>query len=426
MFITKFRKLKKLPESLGPGFITAAADDDPSGVATYSIAGAQFGYKMTWLSLFLTPMMIAVQEMCARIGMCSGMGLAGVIKKFYSPKLLYSAVLLLIFSNLINISADLGMMAASLKMVLGLDFLFWLVAISVLVILMEIFVPYRIYSYYLRFLGGILLVYIITALITKQDWLAVLSNTLIPKLEFNSAYLMTMVAFVGTTISPFLFFWQSDEEVEEEIVKGEIKDFNEKPHVSKKEIVFMQRDTTIGMSFSNLIAFFIVITAAATLHQAGITDIETPQQAALALKPLAGDFAFLLFALGIVGIGLQAVPVLAGSMAYAFSETFGYKEGLGKKLSQAKSFYLVLALATGIGALINLVGINPIRALYYAAIVNGIISVPLIAIIISLADDPRVVGNFKTKLVYKLIAWITLGFVGLASVFMLINLFKNW
>lgn len=419
-----FRLIKEKIARLGPGFITGAADDDPSGVATYSIAGAQYGYKLNWLSLFLIPMMIAVQEMSARIGLVSGRGLAGSINKFYSKKLLYFAVSLLAIANIINIGADLGMMAESIKMLINLPSMLWLVIIAAVTILMEIFIPYKKYYNYLKWMGVTLLVYVLTAFLTKQDWGAIISNTIIPRIEFNLTYIMTLVGFVGTTISPYLFFWQPAEEIEEEIKEGKISDFSQKPRVAKFQISQMRFDTVAGMIFSNLISAFIVITTAATLHAGGITDIQTPHQAALALKPLAGNFAFFLFTFGIIGIGLQSVPILAGGVAYALSETFGFKEGLGKKLREAKFFYLTLAAATGLGAFMNIIGINPIKALFFAAVINGVISIPLIAIILKLADDPKVVGINKTPKIIKGIARITLVFIIGSSALMFYTLIK--
>lgn len=419
-----FRLIRNKFDRLGPGFITGAADDDPSGVATYSIAGAQFGYKLNWLSLFLTPMMISVQEMCGRIGMVSGMGLAGAIRKYYSKKLLLFAILLLFIANTINIGADLGIMAASIEMILGLPYLLWLMLVTIFTIVMEIFVPYDKYSRYLKWMGLTLLVYGITALTVKQDWLQVVKFTLIPHLEFNLSYLMTMVGFLGTTISPYLFFWQASEEVEEEIKEGKIHEFEESPHVVENEIRHMQKDTGAGMFFSNLISTFIVLTTAATLHASGITDIETPQQAALALRPIAGDFAYLLFTFGIIGIGLQSVPILAGGMAYSFAEAFGFKEGLAKKLTEAKVFYAIIALATLIGALMNFIGINAIKALYYTAILNGVVAVPLIAIIIKLADNEKIVGKFTSSKWSRTIAWITFFFMGTSALLMIANLIR--
>ncbi|MCL4385201.1 MAG: divalent metal cation transporter [Cyanobacteria bacterium] len=422
--IKVFKFLKDKFNKLGPGFITGAADDDPSGVATYSIAGAQFGYKLNWLSLYLIPMMTTIQEMCGRIGMTSGMGLAGVIKKYYSKKLLYFSIILLIFANTLNIAADLGIIAASLEMVLKIPSILWLVITTLSIILMEVFISYSKYSTYLKWLGLILIVYVITAFIVKQDWRSISFFTFIPHIEFNLIFLMTMVGFIGTTISPYLFFWQASEEVEEEIKSKKIADFGRKPLVIRSEIVTMRRDTTVGMIFSNLIAAFILITTAGTLNKTGITNITSPQEAAFALKPLAGNFAFLLFAIGIIGIGLQSIPVLAGGITYAISETFGFKEGLGKKLKEAKAFYVVLGLATLIGAVIDLVGINAITALYYVAIINGVISVPLIAIIIKMADDKRVVGKFRSRKADRVIAWITFTFIGIASILMIFNLIK--
>ncbi|HEY5525341.1 MAG TPA: Nramp family divalent metal transporter [Clostridium sp.] len=419
-----FKSVRNIFKKLGPGFITGAADDDPSGVTTYSIAGAQFGYKLNWMSIFLMPMMFSIQEMCGRIGMTSGMGLAGVIKKTYSKGLLYFSVILLIIANTLNIAADLGIIAASLKMLLGLPTILWLSIVTVMIIAMEVFISYKRYSIYLKFMSFSLLVYVITAFIVKQDWHSLLFYTFLPHIEFNSVFIMTMVGFMGTTISPYLFFWQASAEIEEKINNKKIKDFGDKSVTTKKEIKTLGKDTIVGMIFSNLIAAFILITAAATLNKAGITSIETPQQVALALKPLAGNFAYLIFSIGIIGIGLQSIPVLAGSATYAIAETFGFKEGLSKKLKKAWPFYLVLGLATLIGALVDLIKINPITALYYVAIINGVISVPLIAIIIKVADNEKVVGKNKSKRIFKIIAWITFAFIGAASLYMIFNLIR--
>lgn len=409
-------------KQIGPGFITGAADDDPSGVATYSIAGAQYGYKLNWLTLFLLPAMIVIQDMCGRIGLLSGTGLAGVIKKYYSKKLAWTAVTLLIFANIINIGADLGIIASSLDMLFGWHFGITLFFVSVGIVGLEIFLPYKKYSEYLKWLGLSLLVYVVTAFMVKQDWKEIFNNFLVPHIEYKLEYLMTIVGFLGTTISPYLFFWQASDEIEEEIVEGKIKDFGQQPRKSLKAIKRMNFDTIVGMVFSNLMTFFIVITTAATLHANGIFNIETPQQAAMALKPLAGDFAYLLFALGIIGIGLQAIPVLAGSVAYGIAELLNISEGLSKDFIQAKGFYLVIALATVTGALINFLGINTIQALYYAAIVNGIVAVPLIAIIIRLSSDQRVVGKYKTNFLGKIIGWATFLFMLIAVILMIINL----
>ncbi len=416
------RKIKKFFKSLGPGFITGAADDDPSGIATYSIAGAQFGYRLNWLTLFLLPMMISIQEMCGRIGMMSGKGLAGVIKKYYSSKHLYTAVFLMTTATIINIAADLGMMAASLQMVIGLSHYYWLFIVTLVTVGLEIFIPYKKYSVYLRYLSMTLLVYVVTAFFTKQNWQDVITYTFIPHIEFSTLYFMTMVGFIGTTISPFLFFWQASEEVEEEIEHKQIADFNKKPHINIRSLRKMAHDTKFGMIFSNVITFCIVLTSAATLHKAGITDLETPQQVALALKPIAGNFAFLLFTLGIIGIGLQSIPVLAGSIAYAVSEALSRPEGLGKNMPQAKLFYAVIAAATVLGALLNLTGINPVQALYYSAIINGVLSVPLIAIVIRLSSNPDVVGQRVNSKMQNIFGWATFTFIGIASILMIYNM----
>jgi len=416
-------KLGKKIKKVGPGFITGAADDDPSGIATYSIAGAQYGYKLNWLTLFLLPAMVVIQEMCGRIGMASGKGLAGTIRRYHSKRLLFFAVSLLVVANIINIGADLGIMAASIQMILGFNFYYWLGIVGILVILMEIFVPYKKYSSILKWLALSLSVYVVTAFLVKQNCEEIAFDLIIPKIELNEGYIMTMIGFLGTTISPYLFFWQASEEIEEEIIENKIVDFGHKPEVKPLDIKKMGMDTKIGMVFSNLMTFFILITAAATLHANGITNIETPQQAALALKPLAGNFAYILFAVGIIGIGLQSIPVLAGSVGYAVSEAFKFNEGLSKKFDKAKFFYGVIAVSTLVGVAINILQVNIMQALYYAAVINGVAAVPLIAIIIKLADDERIVGRFKTKKRSKVIAWIVFGFMLISVLVMLAQFF---
>lgn len=414
-----FGVLKKFLKKVGPGFVTGAADDDPSGIATYSIAGAKFGLGLTWLSLFLLPAMISIQEMCGRLGMTTGRGLAGVIKKFYSKKILWFAVSLLVVANVINIGADLGIMAASLQMIFGLPFFFWLFLTAMVMVLLEIWVPYKRYAVVLKWLGMSLLVYVVTAFLIRPNWGDVLSATLIPRITWSADYLMVLVGFLGTTISPYLFFWQASQEVEDEIDENKVLDFGQSPAVSRGMIARMRLDTKLGMLFSNLMTFFIVVTTAGTLHANGVFNIETAQQAALALRPLAGDLAYLLFALGMIGIGLQSVPILAGSIAYAVAEALGMKEGLGKNFGRAKGFYFILAVATMVGVLMNLWGINTMQALYYAAVVNGVMAVPLIFIIIKLSSNDQVVGKFKTEKKYLVIAWLTFVFMALSVVLML-------
>ena len=419
-------RIKKFFKNIGPGFVTGAADDDPSGIATYSIAGAKFGLGMSWLTLFLLPAMISIQEMCGRLGMTTGRGLAGVIKKFSSKKVMWMAVSLLTFANVVNIGADLGIMASSLHMVFGLNFFFWLFLTAMVIVILEIWVGYKKYSEILKWLGLSLLAYVFTAFLIRPNWGEVLSATFIPRITWSTDYIMTLVAFLGTTISPYLFFWQASQEVEEEIVdrRSLIVDFNQKPNVTEGMIGKMRMDTKLGMLFSNLMTFFIVVTTAGTLNAHGIFKIESAEQAALALRPLAGDFAYLLFAVGIIGIGLQAVPVLAGSVAYALSEAMGLKEGLGKKFNKAQGFYFILVVATMVGVLMNLWGINTMQAFYYSAVVNGVVAVPLIFIIIRLAGRSEVVGKYKTEKKYLVIAWITFVFMALSVLLMFWNFGK--
>jgi NRAMP (natural resistance-associated macrophage protein)-like metal ion transporter len=411
-------------KKVGPGFVTGVADDDPSGIATYSIAGARYGYSMSWMSLFLIPSMVAVQEMCGRIGLVTGEGLAGVIKRHYSRRLMWFAVGLLAVANTINIGADLGIMAASLRMLFGLPYRFWLFLVAVAIIGLEIRVPYRRYSQALKWLGLSLLAYVATAFLAKQDWGAVALATLVPHVDLDMGYLMTLVGFVGTTISPYLFFWQASEEVEEEIAQKKIADFNHEPEVTRQEVRALGADTRVGMVFSNVMTFFILITTAATLHRNGILDIDTPQQAASALRPLAGGLASWLFSFGIIGIGLQSIPVLAGSVGYAVADALGIEEGLAKRFSKARGFYSVLALATVVGLLLDLLGVNTIRALYFAAIVNGVAAVPLIAIIIRMARDRRIVKGYRTSNFHLVVAWLTFAFMAAAVALMAAGLLR--
>lgn len=419
-------RLRRFLTRTGPGFITGVADDDPSGIATYSIAGAQFGYAMSWMSLFLVPSMIAIQEMCGRLGLVTGQGLAAVIKRHSSKRLMWFAVGLLVVANTINIGADLGIMAASLRMLFGLPHVFWLLLVTAAVVWLEINIPYKQYAKALKWLGLSLLAYVATAFLARQDWLLVLRATAVPRIEMSVGYLMTLVGFLGTTISPYLFFWQASEEVEEEIAGARIPDFSpaEEPGVTPQDIKALGADTRTGMVFSNAMTFFILITTAATLHKAGIFNIETPQQAALALKPLAGRMAYLLFSFGVIGIGLQAVPVLAGSVGYAVADALGLRQGLAKKFSKARGFYVTLALATVAGFLMDLFGVPTIRALYYAAIVNGVASVPLIFIIIRLAGDRRVVKGYPTSKAHTFVGWVTFVFTAVSVALMAASLLK--
>jgi len=414
---------KKFLKSFGPGFVTGASDDDPSGIGTYSQTGAIFGYSQLWLTPFSYPFMVAIQEMCGRIGMVTGKGLSSILKLYYPKWILYLSVALLFVANTINIAADLGAMAASAQMILGLSFDFWIIFISVLVIALEVFVSYHSYSRILKFLCFSLFAYFITAFVVHQDWGLILKSTFIPDLKLTKSSILNIVAFLGTTISPYLFFWQASEEVEEEIVS---QNYNAEginaPTVTRDDIKEMRIDTAIGMAFSQLTTFMIVITAAATLHMSGILDIETAPQAAQALRPLAGDLAYLLFAMGILGTGLLGVPILAGSSAYAVSEAAGRKEGLGKKLKEAPFFYSIIAFSTILGLLMNFIGINPMKALYYAAAVNGVIAPVLMVIIVFIGRNKNIMGehtNGKFSTLFNVIGALLMG---AAAVFLLFNL----
>lgn len=416
------KKIKETIKKIGPGFVTGAAVDDPVSVTMYSIAGAVYGYALNFVNVFLTPAMIVIQEMCGRIGMLTGMGLAGVIKKYRSKRLMWTVIVLLVISNTINIGANLRIMAASLTMIFGLSTYFWLLLLALVIILMEVFVSYKKYAVFLKWFGLTLLVYVFTGFAVKQDWGVLLSESIFPKIHYDTNYLMMLVAFIGAVITPFIFFWQASEEVEEEIGEKLIKDFDQMPSVGIKRIRAMRYDTVLGMIFSSLIGFFVLITTAATLHKNGVVNISSIQEVATALKPIVGHYAYLLFALGIVGIGFVSIPVLAGSVAYAVADGLDIKEGLSKKYHQARGFYRILVVSTLLGLLMNILKINVINMMYYSAIINGVISVPIIAIVISLADDGKVVGRYKTTWWAKIIAWLTFGLMTLVVLLMVASL----
>jgi len=425
--VSIIKSIKKLFKKFGPGFITGAADDDPSGVGTYSQTGAVFGFSQLWLALFSLPFMIAIQEMCGRIGMVTGKGLAGVIRSNYSKPVLYFSVSLLVITNTINIGADLGAMAASMKMLIGLPQLVWLILITGTIILLEVFVSYKKYSKILKYLGLTLLAYVATAFIVKMDWGLVVKSTIFPQIQFSKDYLLNVVAILGTTISPYLFFWQASEEVEEEIVDGNISDMGVGiPKMTKKKVNNMNFDTIAGMLFSQAIMFFIIITTAATLHAKGITNIGSAQDAAAALKPIAGNFAYLLFAVGIVGIGLMAVPVLAGSSAYAVSETLGFKEGLSKKFKADPRFYIIIAASTLIGMVISWLGINPIKALYYAAALNGLTAPPLMVMILLVSNNKKIMGSYVNKKISSIIGWVITFIMSVAGIMLIVEIIKGF
>lgn len=418
-------KLKKFLKIFGPGLITGASDDDPSGVATYAQTGAVFGYKQLWTPLFSLPFMTAIQEICGRIGLVTGRGLAGVMRKHYSRKLLYPVVFLLFAANTINIGADLGAMAASLRLLIDLPFPIILVLIVTATLVLEIFVSYKIYATFLKYLAFLLLVYVGVIFFVDFDWKEILNGTLLPHLEFSREYVLNLAAILGTTISPYLFFWQADEEVEEEVAHKKLRMMGAgAPRVTKKDIKAMRLDTAVGMVFSNLIMFFIILAAGATLHVNGIFDVGTASAAAEALRPIAGDFSSWLFALGILGTGMLSIPVLAGSASYAFAEAFGLKEGLYRKLKQAHGFYGVIAIATIAGLAISFTPIKPFHMLYYTAIINGIIAPPLLFFIMKIANNRKIMKEHVNSKVSNWLGWtatVLMSLVAVALVWVLLR-----
>lgn len=394
----KNKTVKKLLHIFGPGFITGAADDDPSGIATYAQAGVLFGYKQLWLAPFSFPFMATMQEMCGRIGLVTGKGLAGVMKLHHGRAVLYGAVGLLVLANTINIGADLGAMAASAQLIIPLPYPVLLISLTLLTVALEVFVPYKAYTQYLKYLAFSLFAYIGVAFMVDQDWSAIFWSTIIPHIVYSKEYSMNLVAVLGTTISPYLFFWQASQEVEEAVAHERISAIgNGTPQINGDDISAMQGDTLFGMFFSNLIMFFIMLTVASTLGRAGITSIETADQAAQALQPLAGQWAALLFALGIVGTGLLAVPILAGSVAYAVAEIAGWAEGLSLTYRQAPGFYGVIAAVTLLGLLVDISSVPPFVLLYYAAVLNGIITPLLVVLLLYIANNKKIMGRYTNS-----------------------------
>jgi NRAMP (natural resistance-associated macrophage protein)-like metal ion transporter len=398
-------------KSLGPGIITGAADDDPSGIGTYSSVGAQFGYGLLWMAPWLLPLMMAVQEACARIGIVTNKGLAGVLLKHYKKSIVAVAVLLLIIANVANIGADISAMTEAFRLLVPLNFTFVAVTIALLVIAIEIAIPYRNYAKFLKWLALSLFAYIITGFIIHPDWLTIFKEALTPNVFFNKTYIFAMVAVFGTTISPYLFFWQTSEEVEQKKAEEGI---THKHNPLTDRIGRMRTDVKSGMIFANITFFFIVLTTASVLNHNGITSIESAEQAALALKPLAGEQAFLLFALGIIGTGLLAIPVLAGAGAYALCELMNWNEGLEKKFSRAKAFYIIIALSILIGLAINFIGASPMKALYYSAWLNGVMAVPLLFLIMVVGNDPKIMGKETHPSWVKVFGWAAFVFSTLA------------
>jgi NRAMP (natural resistance-associated macrophage protein)-like metal ion transporter len=410
--------IARLKKSIGPGVITGIADDDPSGIATYAQTGAIFGLQQLWLAFYSLPFMIAVQEMCGRIGMVTGKGLAGIIKSHYSKTVLFFTVTLLGIANIINIGADLGAMGQATHLITPLSSGVALIIITAFTLITAIIIPYPLYAKVLKYFAATVLAYIATAFFIHYDWSLVFKSLVVPHIIWNESFLLNIMAFLGTTISPYLFFWQADEEVEEEIEKKKLITFGKgKPKFTRADIHQMRSDTVMGMFLSNLVAFFIMITAAGTLHNGNTQTIASATELAEALRPLAGDFALYLFAFGILGTGLLAVPILAGSFAYAIGEAFDMKVGLGRTFMQATGFYSVLSIATLVGVLLNFIDIDPMKMLYYAAATNGILAAPLLVIILFIANNKRILGENTNGKLSNTLVIITAIIMGLISLF---------
>ncbi|MEO6838033.1 MAG: divalent metal cation transporter [Ginsengibacter sp.] len=413
----KRNKFLKFLSILGPGIVTGAADDDPSGIATYSQTGAQFGYGQLWTALYMLPFMMGVQEACARIGMVTGKGITANVKTHYNPKVVYLSVALLVIANVINIGADIGAMAAAARLVLPLPFAVWTLLFTASILILEIFTTYKVYARILKWLALSLLAYPVTVFIVQMPWLTVLKATFIPHLEFNFAFFFIITGVIGTTISPYMFFWETSQEVEEVKEKNWIK--HGLPSIRKSNIRAMRIDNNAGMIISEITTWSILVVAGTVLHNSGVTNIETAADAAKALEPLvhtfphAGYLSKVIFSIGIIGLGFLAVPILSGSAAYAFSEAVNWESGLNLKLKKAHGFYGIITIATIIGLIINFVGINPVKALVYSAVLNGVAAVPLLFLIIHISTNEKIMGKYKSGVLSKIILWIT--FLGMGS-----------
>ena len=420
-FLAALSRLKEHPLArLGPGLITGVADDDPSGIATYSQAGAQFGLNMLWTMPLAYPLMAAIQVMCAQIGRVTGKGLAANIKAVFPPIVLKGVVLLLLIANTLNIAADVAAMGEVAELVSGFDRHLMTAFIVIGTLLLQIFVPYHRYVFFLKWLTLSLLAYAAVLFTVHVPWSEVALRTVWPNLTLDSSAAAVVVGVFGTTISPYLFFWQASEEVEDMLARKGAAPLLQDLANAPAELRRIQWDTWSGMLYSNLTAYFIILATAVTLHVSGITDIETAAQAATALRPLAGDFAFILFALGILGVGLIGVPVLAGSAAYALAEAMGWKSGLERKATDARGFYGVIAISVLAGLFIQYSPISPMKALFWSAVINGVVAVPLVVVIILIASKKSVMGTFTSSRSIVILGWITAAVMGLAAVLMFI------
>ncbi|MDB5124639.1 MAG: iron transporter [Mucilaginibacter sp.] len=421
--------IKGFWRKLGPGLVTGAADDDPSGIATYSQTGAQFGYGQLWTALWMLPLMTAVQEACARIGLVTGKGITTIVRQCYSRTVLYLVVGLVVIANTINIGADLGAMAAAAQLLVPAPFIVLTLIFTAVVLSLEIFTCYKTYSKILKWLAITLLAYPITLFIVHQPWSTILRASLVPHFEFSFAFFFIITGVLGTTISPYMFFWEASQEVEEDKEKHLIK--RGKTFISWISVRQMRLDNTFGMIFSEFATWSIIVVGATVLHNSGVKDITTAADAAKALEPLvhsfphAGFLSKLIFSIGIIGLGLLAIPVLSGSAAYSVSEAFKWEASLNMNMKKAPGFYGVIIAATVVGLLINFIGIDPVKALVYSAVLNGVAAVPLLFLIIKISSDEKVMGEFKSGWLSKTILWVTFVAMSAAAIAMFYTIIKQ-
>lgn len=410
----KFRDILK---TLGPGFVTGASDDDPAGIATYSQAGATFGYALAWTELYSWPLMVSVQYVSGRIGAATGKGLAANLRSSYPAWIMYVLASLLFVANTINVGADIGAMAAAAKLIVPLPQFLFVAVFGIATVLLISFLKYESYSRYLKWLTLSLLAYLASAILAGTDWTKAGAGILIPSFSFDSKSLGMVVAVLGTTISPYLVFWESSHEVESRKEEdGKHPALKDKPRKGKRELSRLRADTIVGMAMSNIVGLFIIVTCAATLHQQGSAEIKSAAEAAAALKPVAGQFASWIFAAGIVGTGLLAVPVLAGSAAFALGEGFGWRIGLNLTPKRAKAFYGIIALSVAIGIALNLLGVNIIKFLVATAIINGVVELPVIAMMMLVAQNRKLMGDFAIPWFWIVLGWLTVVVIGVAAI----------
>jgi NRAMP (natural resistance-associated macrophage protein)-like metal ion transporter len=409
---------------LGPGLTTGASDDDPSGIATYSQTGAQYGFQLLWMSAWTFPLMAVIQEMCARIGLVTGRGLAGNIRVFFPKRVLYACTLLLFAANALNIGADIGAMAKAIQLLdKQLNFSSLVVGITIISIIMQIFTPYAHYARYLKWLALVLFSYVFSALLAHLQWHVVLENSFLPRITFSKNQILLICAILGTTISPYLFFWQTSQEVEVQILKGKTTLAERKVATAPGEIKSMRIDVWSGMILSNIVMFFIISACASILFKHGIVNINSTAQAAEALRPFAGNSTYFLFAIGIIGTGLLAIPVMAGSSSYALAESFHWREGLHNKFSEAYAFYGVIIVSMLIGLALNFVGIDPIKALIYAAVGNGLVAPIILLCIVIISSNHRIMGRWTNKPSTTAIGWFVVAIMSLSGIAAIVTLF---